>query len=83
MRAVHVLMAYSYRKQAYILIVLWKKMALNGFVQLESKMRDYPYVHRRYFVIMRHFFRIEGAEWERMGRGKPAQKDSRERNGDT
>ena len=63
MRAVHVLMAYSYRKQAYILIFLWKKMALNGFVQLESKMRDYPYVHRRYFVIMRHFFRIEGAEW--------------------
>ena len=63
MRAVHVLMAYSYRKQAYILIVLWKKMALNGFVQLESKMRDYPYVQRRYFVIMRHFFRIEGAEW--------------------
>lgn len=38
-------------------------MALNGFVQLESKMRDYPYVHRRYFVIMRHFFRIEGVEW--------------------
>lgn len=28
MRAVHVLMAYSYRKQAYILIALWKKWPL-------------------------------------------------------
>lgn len=63
MRAVHVLMAYSYRKQAVHSHCPLEKMALNGFVQLESKMRDYPYVHRRYFVIMRHFFRIEGAEW--------------------